>query len=181
MRGCAWVVRVGAAALVAIVAAGCGGPSRASGPSGSLPAGTSLYQNALAYSECMRAHGVPNFPDPDSQGRIVIHSQVKNGTVVSGVDQDSPQYAAVSRSCQKLLPNRGQQPSPAQERQMMNALLAFARCMRGHGFATFPDPTRTGNGASFNLDGSGINPQSSQVQSVMQTCLKVAHVDRGAP
>src|SRR6266566_4008379 len=57
-----------AAALAgtALVAAACGGSSPPA------EAAQAAYQKALAFSQCMRSHGVPNFPDPDSKGNILI-------------------------------------------------------------------------------------------------------------
>jgi hypothetical protein len=33
---------------------------------------TSKYRAALPYVDCMRSHGVPNFPDPSSDGQINV-------------------------------------------------------------------------------------------------------------
>jgi hypothetical protein len=46
----------------------------------------------LRYAVCIRAHGVPNFPDPTSQG-LRISPQ-------SGIDLNSPQFLAAQKSCQ---------------------------------------------------------------------------------
>ena len=43
------------------------------------------------YAECIRAHGVPNFPDPTAQGLRISPS--------SGLDLNSPRYLAAQRSC----------------------------------------------------------------------------------
>jgi len=50
-------------------------------------------QKALKLSECMRAHGVPNFPDPNGQG--VIQG--------SGIDPNSPPFQAAQQKCAKEL------------------------------------------------------------------------------
>ena len=49
------------AAAVAVLATACGGsaPSSASAPT---------YAQELALAQCMRGHGVPNFPDPRHRG-----------------------------------------------------------------------------------------------------------------
>jgi len=47
----------------------------------------------LRYSKCIRAHGVPNFPDPTSQGIRISSS--------SGINLNSPAFLAAERSCQK--------------------------------------------------------------------------------
>ena len=52
---------------------------------------------ALAFSRCMRAHGVPSFPDPSSSG---LGFQFR----VTGVNPDSPQFRSAQQRCGSLLP-----------------------------------------------------------------------------
>lgn len=47
----------------------------------------------LRYAECIRAHGVPNFPDPTSQGLRISSS--------SGINLNSPAFRAAEKSCRK--------------------------------------------------------------------------------
>ncbi|MGP8206914.1 MAG: hypothetical protein ACLQVK_12840 [Acidimicrobiales bacterium] len=51
---------------------------------------------ALMYTECMRSHGEPDFPDPNGQGLI----QVTNPTGI--MDPNSPQFQRAQTACQKL-------------------------------------------------------------------------------
>jgi len=51
----------------------------------------------LKFAECVRAHGVPHFPDPDSSGRIPDPASV-------GIDQASPKFRAANRACAKYRP-----------------------------------------------------------------------------
>ena len=81
----------------------------------------------------MRKHGVTNFPDPNGQGVITIHSGM-------GIDPGSPAFQSARTACDKLLPNGGQ-PTPAQIAQQQQKLLAFSACMRAHGVKDFPDPS----------------------------------------
>jgi hypothetical protein len=53
--------------------------------------------NALKYSECVREHGVENFPDPASDGRIPDPATV-------GVNQGSPKFEAANQACAKYRP-----------------------------------------------------------------------------
>jgi len=96
------------------------------------------HQRALAYSKCMRADGVPAFPDPDAQGDIRMSSSK------SGVDALSPQYQAAAKACQKLEATRGQGTSPPGA-QLLPEWLKFAACMRAHGIVNYPDPKPIGN------------------------------------
>ena len=88
-----WRVGAMAAALAAIaaLAAACGGTS-----SPAL-AGQTAYQKALAFSQCMRAHGEPGFPDPQANGSILT-------TPKDHLAQGSSQFTAANRACQKLQP-----------------------------------------------------------------------------
>ena len=54
-----------ALALAAGLLAGCGGSAHASSP-------TTVMSSALAYANCMRSHGVPDFPDPNGQGEFQL-------------------------------------------------------------------------------------------------------------
>jgi hypothetical protein len=47
---------------------------------------------ALNFSKCMRAHGVPNFPDPSA-------SNGGMGYNLAGVDTHSPQYQSAQQAC----------------------------------------------------------------------------------
>jgi len=52
---------------------------------------------ALLFSHCIRAHGVTNFPDPGSDGRIPDPATV-------GIDQGSPRFQAANQACRKYRP-----------------------------------------------------------------------------
>jgi hypothetical protein len=53
----------------------------------------------LKISICMRAHGVPNFPDPGADGGIKLEGGTKDGKPW-GVDRDSPQFKEAQRTCE---------------------------------------------------------------------------------
>jgi len=52
---------------------------------------------ALQFSRCVRTHGVPNFPDPGSDGRIPDPATV-------GIDQGSPKFQTANQACGKYRP-----------------------------------------------------------------------------
>lgn len=118
-----------AALLGAMTIAACGS-------SGGAPSST-LARDAVRFSECMRSHGVPNFPDPSSGGGGGFHIQIG-----SGIKPFSPAFKAAQAACHKLLPGGGpgNGPPSAQARAQM---LAISTCMRAHGITGFPDPTTT--------------------------------------
>lgn len=121
--------------------------------------------NAIRYSQCMRKHGEPNFPDPDSSGGISIDSS-------SGIDPQSPTFQAAQKACQKLLPHGGT-PSPQQEARARSQALAFSACMRSHGVPKFPDPQFSTGRTSLRITpGSGIDPSSPAFQAAQRACQK---------
>jgi hypothetical protein len=159
----------------AILAAACGGSPPP--PNGSAPGGSARYAQALAYSQCMRSHGVPDFPDPDASGNIIQH--VGPGQP-SG---NTPQEQRADDTCHHLLPHGGV-ASSAVQRRTVSQLLKAARCMRAHGEPNFPDPTVHGASASgdtvsmpgnitLNLGSAGIDINSPQFQAARHACRSV--------
>jgi len=68
------------------------------GGSGPTPAQVAhVRAQALRFSPCMRAHGVRNFPDPGSDGRIPDPESF-------GVDQGSPEFRAANNACRAYRP-----------------------------------------------------------------------------
>jgi hypothetical protein len=168
-----------------LLAAGCGGGSGpgvaaigttaattdTTAPSQSqAPSGSSKEQAAFAFSKCMRANGVPKFPDPQTSGNAMRVS-IGPGT---GIDPNSPTFKAAQQKCQKLLPNGGQ-PSPQQIAKAEKQALDFSKCMRSHGVPKFPDPqfsTNGGFGVRIGARGSGLDPSSPTFQHAQQACAK---------
>ncbi len=56
----------------------------------------------LKYAECMRSHGITNFPDPFENSHQIGFNT--NGT---GIDQNSPRFKAANKTCQPLMPDGG--------------------------------------------------------------------------
>ena len=128
------------------------GPGNNQNDSSSTTAGT-----ALAFSHCMRTHGVPNFPDPDSQGNFPPFQ--------TGVSKQTSM--AANEGCKHLLPRGGGTGTPQQRRQKLVFGLKVARCVRSHGFPTFPDPSGSSQGNS-----PGIDLNSPQFQTAETGCEK---------
>jgi hypothetical protein len=85
-----------AAAGIAMLAAACSG-----GGSSATTAGSSNLQTALAYAKCMRSHGAPNWPDPNSQGQFFK-------TAADSADFHAP--ASAYQACVHLLPTTARSP-----------------------------------------------------------------------
>lgn len=145
---------------------GCGSGGNSS-PQAAVSAG---YTQALKYANCMRANGVPSFPDPSGDGN--------NIELGSGLDPQSPAFRTAAEACAKLQPGGGPAfPHLSESRKL--AALHFARCMRAHGVPTFPDPTfamPAGGGpvialrGMFFAPGTGFNPRSPAVHRAASAC-----------
>lgn len=157
-----------AALAAATTIAACGSTSSppASGSSGS----TSTASQALAFSKCMRADGVPNFPDLSSNGMRITGSE---GTIsVNGVSLNGPAYRAARAKCQKYMPTQtAASPSQQEQAQQRARELRFARCMRSHGVPNFPDPkvvsSHDGNQQVYL---PGVNPYAPAFQTAAKAC-----------
>ena len=139
-----------ARALIAIsAAAGLALPVAASGSSQSTNT-----QKALAFSRCMRAHGVRKFPDPYSSGIIPKVSLQQLGV-------SSSQFQAAEQACQNLLPpGSNDQFPPGETQQLLIGMRRFSQCMRSHGLPNWPDPAIDSAGQpEFPVSTThGINP-----------------------
>jgi hypothetical protein len=156
------------AGLVLLTAACGGSPGAVSSSSASTasPSDTSR----LAFVQCVRAHGMPNFPDPDSNG------QEPPGT--KQLFEHNPQFQMASSTCRHLLPNGGHPAQTPQPNALTEAgAVRFAGCMRTHGYPTFPDPTINSVGQPvFNVRAAGITPHSPQVLATLRRCLSLLHL-----
>jgi hypothetical protein len=116
----------------------------------------------LAYARCMREHGISDFPDPQPGGGLAI--QVEPG---SDLDPDNPQYKAADDACKSLLPPP---PSKEDQEQEFADMLAYAKCMREHGFPDFPDP-KPGQGIDIDLGKHPeLDPNNPQFQAANKAC-----------
>jgi hypothetical protein len=156
---------------VVLLLAGLAGCS-ASGGSGAASTTTSGQQDAAAVwrelVRCARANGMPKLPDPqiDSNGR----ANFPNGT------PEPP--ASVRRACQSIydrLPASARDDA-ARPPADMQALLRYARCMREHGVADFPDPDAAGN---FRAQAGSADPKSPSFQRAMQACRQLDPYQKG--
>jgi hypothetical protein len=132
------LVALGLAGLIGVISAGCG--SNASSESGtassaSSPGTTSsgattkltIQEKAVKFAECMRAHGVPHFPDPDAKGDFNF-----------GVDVSKEVFTKAVDACKALQPPGSLSAKRTPKQQ--SASLRFAQCVREHGVKDFPDP-----------------------------------------
>jgi hypothetical protein len=135
-------------------------------------AGSSGYQKAVAYANCMRQHGVPNFPDPLSNGSFTLTPAVTGGT--NG--QFSSQYQAALSACESIEPSGTL--SAQQQQHALDQLLKVSACMRSHGYQNFPDPTDSTQGITLHI--VGFDRNSPQFQNAFRTCTAQAGVGSSA-
>jgi hypothetical protein len=161
-----------ALACLALVAAACS--SAASPGTGAGQAGGSARHSELAFSRCMRTHGITAFPDPSSQGGLDL-----NAGPGTGLDPKSPQFKAAWRACRPLLPPR-RTLSPAQQAQARAQDLRYARCMRAHGISNFPDPSSQGGIALQPKPGSDLDPNNPRFRAANKACQHEQPVGGGS-
>ena len=114
----------------------------------------------VAFSACMRSHGVPNFPEPQTTGsgvRLNLTPAIAN----------SPKFKSAMKHCRSLLPNGGVGPTitPADKADYLKGVA----CMRSHGYPNFPDPTFSNNQVRFVVP-ANIDQNSPKFKQVVATC-----------
>jgi hypothetical protein len=179
-----WLRRAGALAIIAGIAllatacsassAASSGASNGSGTSNAAGAKSSGYAAEVAYSRCMRSHGVPNFPDPQ-------HNASGTGIATTGIDTSSPQYHSADATCRHLLPDGGTATSQQAGQQQLNVLLRFAGCMRSHQVPNFPDPVVSNGSISWNLGGGSLDTRSPTYQAAQRACQSLLPAGAAVP
>lgn len=169
-------------AVAMITACGSSSPTGSSSPSGSTSLTASSSQNTsgtgssssrLAFSKCMRANGVPNYPDPGAGATQIQAGRGPNGPTlaINGVSVNAPAYVTARQACRKY--TQGIDATPAQTAEFQKQALKFSECMRSHGIKNYPDPKITigpGGGQGVDLRGYGLNFQSPAFQSAANAC-----------
>jgi len=156
-RGARWrwslvlkrTVAITAVLTIAAAVAGCG---RSNDPTASTAAG-GAQATGLAYTTCMRSHGVQDFPDPNSSGNFDISATVGS----------NPAFTAATHACQALSPG-GQQAATVSAEKLATEV-KWARCMRSHGVPGFPDPNSSGQ-----IDSAKFDPQSPAFKRASAAC-----------
>ena len=157
---------------VTLLAAACGGSSAAANTF--APGAT--HAQSVAFAKCMRANGVPGFPDPNGQGNF-------NDAQIQALT-NGPQGDSALHQCRSVLPNAGTgltvtQIQTIQQQNLRNAVKA-AHCMRAHGITNFPDPAGTTQDSGVNWPQTlpGIDTGSPPYEKAYMTCSRA---DRAIP
>ncbi len=169
-----------AAAALALLAACSGGASSIRSSDSPNAAASSRSPSAVAYSTCMRSHGVPNFPDPESDGQLPKADAQHLGV-------SSSQLQTAEEACKGVLPSNGgvinansiQQcmeagdcPQPLAQ-QVLNEERSFALCMRSGGVPNWPDPSIDSEGRPvfvISISKLGFDPYSPEVWAKGDQC-----------
>ena len=173
----AGVSSFGNAGLCLVVAMSCGLAVAASGgASTKRRSASSAYgprSSPAAMSRCMRANGVPNFPDPRSgpggggvgfPGGLFFTSS--DSIDVMGTSFSGPAVVHAEKACKEYMPPSGPQPTISASQKA--AMIANARCMRKHGVPSFPDPTFSGS--RITIGDGDANPDSPAFRHAAAAC-----------
>ncbi|HTU98844.1 MAG TPA: hypothetical protein VMF14_23535 [Solirubrobacteraceae bacterium] len=162
-RRIAALVLTVAGAVLAV--AGCGG---------SAPSHPRASDALLARSQCMRAHGIGNYPDPvrvnGSEGFPGTIRGSDGSLTVEGITFSGPAFRAAEQAC----PQGGAAHGATLSGRQKQAFVAQARCIRTHGVPGFPDPIfgPAGFGVRVPLR-TGQNPDSPAILRAEKACAKV--------
>jgi hypothetical protein len=150
--------------LIALIGAGCGSNAISESPTAtSTPSAAkklTAREKAVKFSECIRAHGVSDFPDPDAKNDYEY-----------GVSVSETVWTRAVNACKDLQPP-GTLSSKRNPKEQ-SASLKFAQCIRENGVRDFPDPI---NGEPI-VDTNRI-PSSNQpggmtmLNAAMQKCRR---------
>ena len=165
-------VAAGLAVVTLIAACGAGSHPARSSSSGTVSVnGVRMSQAAadralLRFASCMHSHGVNGLPSPVSSPGAFKHSFTTT----------TPVYTQALGTCQRLIPGQqnGSNGTPISHRQFQG-MLAFAGCIRRHGFGRFPDPSSAGGITHEMLNQAGIDLHQPALVQAADACVSDTH------
>ena len=89
-------------------------------------------------------------------------------------ETSSPNFQTAQKACNAILPsgsNQNNGPSPAQQQKRTREFVAFAQCLRTHGYPRFPDPDAQGELNPQAIASSGVNVHAPGFFPVAKNCL----------
>lgn len=154
---------------LALVSVGCAVAVAACGSSAAKPkpksaSGIGASAQGVRYSDCMRSHGVGNFPDLNPNGSV---------SLPPSINPQSPAFQSAEGVCASLRP-QGAPPPPitlAQQKRFD----ANAQCIRRHGIPDFPDPSfgPGGHGVGINYPANAPRPTLAGLMLASHKCAGV--------
>jgi hypothetical protein len=153
-----WRAGIWAAVLAgaSVLAAACGGSSGS--------AATTGHAGALAYAQCLRSHGVPGWPDPDSHGYFEINAPEM------GINMNSATFASANKACAHLDPAFSSPWSSGKAQKFLAQALKYVACMRSHGVTGMPDPQVKRDGRVGLGIPNSIDLNSPPVVAALRAC-----------
>ena len=164
-----------ALATVALIGTGCSNGSAENGNTGTGTATTSsgadkkltARDEAVKFAECIRAHGVSDFPDPNEKNQFEY-----------GVSVTPAVWTRATTACKDLQPPGTLSAKRTPEQQ--SASLKFAKCVRDNGVKDFPDPV---NGEplvnTYKIPSSNTANGMTILNAAMHKCGKVLGLAAG--
>ena len=155
----------------ALLISACGG-------SANDPTRTDPADRALAFSRCMRAHGVKDFPDPQVSSGGAVKLQFKAGSGSSDVST----MQKAQQACRHLIAAGQKKLTPQERVQREEQVNKFARCMREHGVNIHA--STEGGGVQIRIhpgSGNGPNPESPSFQAAQKACQGLLPFKGGPP
>jgi hypothetical protein len=149
--------------IVALLGAGCSGDdtdAATAGTTADTSTSTTLdrREQGVRFAECVRGHGVSDFPDPDAAGDFVY-----------GVSVTPDVWTAAVNACKDLQPPGSLSADRTPEER--SAALRFAQCIRANGVPDFPDPV---DGEplvdTYKIPSSNTDEGMAILNAAMDTC-----------
>lgn len=160
LRMMKWTAALAAVLVFAVLAASCGASKSPGAAAGSSSA---VFAKFLAYSRCVRSHGISDFPDPTTSPGGGVGIEV-NGGPGSDLNKNSPAFKSANEACKSLEPS-GTSGTSQQSSEKVAAERKWAHCMRSHGLAGFPDPNAQGA-----FDRNKFNESTPAFQTASKAC-----------
>jgi len=152
------------AVLLTMVPLAAGACSIGSGDDGagnrpaSSASGSSEMDQGVAFAECMRENGLPDFKDPE-----------RGKGMGDGLDTNSEAFKKALDACKALMPTGPANGGDGGPQAWSNEdKLRYAQCMRANGVPNFPDPDANGG---FRLE-MGTDPTTPQFKAAETACAK---------
>jgi hypothetical protein len=140
--------------LMAMVMAGCTTPAIAK------PSVRPTDDPGLAWSQCMRAHGVSIADPQPGKPPTIDYSQGNQGSITGALQACESLAAGIA-------PPAGHQPATEE----LDRALGYAKCMRARG-VPWPDP-KVENGAISMLAPNTIDLRDPRVQAADEACYPI--------
>jgi hypothetical protein len=132
----------------------------------------------LAFTECMRDHGV-DMPDPEMAKPATGGAKPGNAVIAVDGDPNDPMFQKANEACEPLMANMRSdlEDDPERLAEMKEQMLAFAQCMRDQGI-DMPDPTFDENGR---VKMTGPPPEAERDSDAFNAAAEACNQGEGGP